>query len=827
MLIITDINGETEGLTGFKTVKRYRSVNGEKTLAFTLFYTPQNAHSFDMVVEESIIEFDGESYRIKHLIEKSKGNSYYKEVVAVHTFFDLIDERVYGTYNGLMTFSDAVQYALGGTVYTWSIVDPFSSRTLENFGDDNRLSLLQKILALYGAEYTLNDTHITFKQRIGSATDLQFRYNYNIKTIARDVKTNNLSTYIKGYGKKNEDGTYAVQSEYTSPNSAIFGIRHARPVRDESYSTVESLNERLIAELVDEPEISITVDFADLRRAGYPYDVPNEGDDIFLIYEPMGIDVEVRVVDITEDFTESSELPIKTYVTLANIQSSVVSSFVNTQKQVNGIFDGSAKLPYNVLDDAVKRATEALQSAQTELEFNNGIIAREKTNPNKLVLFNSGGMGISTDGGSTFTTAMTADGIVADVITGGQINANNVIIYGGDLSNYTTIQGAFLESRGNFSRTWRNETTNHDIKLKFENGYLRARNDTENRSLYFTDYGISTQVDGVNASGTLEFFSKINSALGRGVTLTSEGVTTIEANGGAIYLTASTTINANAAVWAPSMVTTTTNAYIGADGELRVVNKGTADTTQSGDIIYRDVRAQNIWANSIATNEGTNLYLGADSEIRATARSGYNNGSPIYRDFRAANLWGGGFITSSTHLYLGSDSEVRLVNKGYLDGSGGALTYRSIRGFSAIVDAVDINSGTHLYLRPASTGEVRATATGTTTTYVDFRCKTIYRDSEVATSDATRKKNITDYTLEALPQISATPIREFHLLEDLDTEKKRLGIIMQEAPSDVVDLQGYGVETYAMISMAWKAIQELAAENEALKQRITNLETAG
>jgi phage minor structural protein len=448
LLTITDIGGNTEALTGYRGLQRKRNVNGEKTLAFLVMPTPQNVHSFPMVYEESIVEFDGEPYRIKQISEKSRGNTFYKEVIAVHTFFDLIDEHVYALHNGSMTFSAALQFVLGGSGYTWSIVDTFYAQSFEDFGDENRLALFQRLLVRYGAEFTLNGTHITFRKRIGNATDFQFRYNYNVKTLSRDVKTSNLSTYIKGFGKKNDDGTYVVESEYTSPNAEIFGIRHAAPVRDERYTTKAGLDERLQAEINDEPEVSITIDFADLRRAGFPYDVPSEGDDVFLIYEPIGIDVEARLVDIDEEFTEGSDLPIRTIVTLGNIRDSIVDRWANVEKQVKDIIGGNTKLPYSAIDAAIRRATEALQSAQTELEFNNGIIARSKDNPNHLVLLNSAGVGISTDGGATFSEAVTYLGINTSLLTAGQIDANNIIVRGGTENAYSLIDANGLSIKG-------------------------------------------------------------------------------------------------------------------------------------------------------------------------------------------------------------------------------------------------------------------------------------------------------------------------------------------------------------------------------------------
>jgi phage minor structural protein len=475
-------------LTGYKGLKRFRSVSGEKTLAFLILPTEQNAHSFDMVQEESIVEFDGDTYRIKQMSEKNKGQKYFKEVVAIHTFFDLIDGYVYEVFTGSKTFEAFLQFVFAGTGYTWDIIGTFYAQDWENLGDNNPIALFQDGLKRYGPEFTLNGTHLAFKQKIGNATDFQFRYSYNIKTINRSVNTNNLSTYIKGFGKKNEDGSYVVQSEYISPldeaNGGPLKRKHAKPVRDERYTTLEGLNERLQAEIKEVPEVSITLDFVDLRRAGFPYDVPNEGDDVFLIYEPRNLDLETRIMDITEEFTEFNDYPIKTDVTLTNFRNNMTDQFVGfsrTQKTVDSIMTGSKKIPYSALDDAVKRATEALQSAQTELEFTNGIIARDKTNPNHLVLFNSAGIGVSLDGGFTFRTAMTAEGFVADLITVGTMLFDRM--QGGSLKLGQAYQNGVLEV---WSDTDGNGTQEQVARVDDDGAYFpvlgsaRIRGDVEN-----------------------------------------------------------------------------------------------------------------------------------------------------------------------------------------------------------------------------------------------------------------------------------------------------------------------------------------------------------
>ncbi|WP_172369560.1 phage tail spike protein [Sporosarcina jiandibaonis] len=341
------------------------------------------------------------------------------------------------------------------------------------------------------------------------------------------------------------DEQYMAVAEYTSPNASKFpsdspdGLRHAPPIYDEEFTSVTALRDMLKSSLQDEPEVSITIDFAELRNAGYPYQHPIKGDEVFLIYEPMDIDIVTRImrIETEEDFKGDT---VKCAVTLANVGKSfakVMGSFANTAKRLSRILTDDDKIKHDFLGEAVKRATAALQSAQTELEFENGIIARDKTNPNNLVLFNSAGLGISTNGGQTFDTAMTADGIVADAITTGTLRAiiiEGVEIYGSEIYGsrfisedapgiYTKIENSAIESRGVYTRLWRGQSEVNTVRIKVEHGQIRARNDDKNWSLYFNDFGISTYSDGDGetlASGIIEFHSKEYSPSGASTGLT-------------------------------------------------------------------------------------------------------------------------------------------------------------------------------------------------------------------------------------------------------------------------------------------------------------------
>ena len=113
--------------------------------------------------------------------------------------------------------------------------------------------------------------------------------------------------------------------------------------------------------------------------------------------------------------------------------------------------------------------------------------------------------------------------------------------------------------------------------------------------------------------------------------------------------------------------------------------------------------------------------------------------------------------------------------------------------------------------------------------YRDLYAGTIYSNGTAVTSKRESKKNIEDKVAAfsgktVLEEIVSTKVHEYHLKKDLDTELKRIGLIVDEAPSDIIDLRGEGIDLYAMTSFTWKGIQELHDEVQRLRNQIANLE---
>jgi hypothetical protein len=207
-LFVTNLAGQSEMLTDFNNLTRKRRVNGERSLSFFVMETQSNAHAFPLVCEESIVEYAGDQYRIKNVDERTIVSTPVKDVTASHVFFDIVDVYHYDVLKpGTKTISEMLSYVLGGTGWTFSVIDAFGTITLEedeDFGNDNALALFQKTLELFQAEFDLSGTDVRIRTKIGSTPDFQFRFKHNIKTLSRTVNTNDLSTYIKGYGKQTD-----------------------------------------------------------------------------------------------------------------------------------------------------------------------------------------------------------------------------------------------------------------------------------------------------------------------------------------------------------------------------------------------------------------------------------------------------------------------------------------------------------------------------------------------------------------------------------------------------------------------------------------------
>ena len=152
--------------------------------------------------------------------------------------------------------------------------------------------------------------------------------------------------------------------------------------------------------------------------------------------------------------------------------------------------------------------------------------------------------------------------------------------------------------------------------------------------------------------------------------------------------------------------------------------------------------------------------------------------------------------------------------------------------FTSGYGVIRIKERNHLYLQTGgntggdTSAEIRCTRYSDTSNYVNIRAHNVCAQNAVyaagvnVSSDRARKRDIELYSTDALQEVCSTPVYAYHLDTDKDEELKRIGIIMQEAPLDAIDLTGKGVDLYQMVTMLWKATQQQQEMIEELKQQL-------
>lgn len=415
-------------------------VNGNQSINLNVSSNKVN----DLFIAEldmlwTVTDHDDVEHKIIYLKKQGEGEKRKLEIKGIPLFFDVLDnDRIYERYDAHMTAQVAFTHIFKDTGFTFVLVDSFLSVQWEGFGDgESKLESFKRAINRYKCEFKIVGNIVYLHTQIGRDTNIMYHHKLNASNIIEEVDASSMWTYARGYGDyedSEEDGGWEqakLVREYTSPLAALLGVRHAPPIKDGRVKSASAMDKSLKT-LVDESlKVSVSADIHDLRKQGYPVAQSELGDRVFLIDERIDLNDEVRVVSqsITRDW-EGNVLDINITFGSDGITKRHQSQMQTAIKNITELIAGNIKLPFNVLDNAVIAATNALKSAQTELLFDNGIIAVDKNNPNLLVLFNSAGVGVSSDGGNTFPDAITGLGVNTKVLTAGQIFTNHIQIIG-------------------------------------------------------------------------------------------------------------------------------------------------------------------------------------------------------------------------------------------------------------------------------------------------------------------------------------------------------------------------------------------------------------
>ncbi|MBC2163412.1 phage tail protein [Listeria booriae] len=430
-------------------ITRKHGVNGEKSLTGVIQITSDVITRID---KRWSLVFDNETYVIDYTNQIDEGNNKSLVFDAVHEFFDRFNKKTLNTEtSGSNTFKWYLDKLFAGTGYSYNLATTVDALEKENWGMQNRMALFADLINDTGLEYKVDGKIVTITDKIGTDLSTIVRKGFNMQDFSVESDFSNFITYMEGFGAyvdSDDPSKGRLHVTYTSPLAEVYGILEGDPKSDERF-TIKANLESSIKSIVDNSiAISLQLTLEDLQSAGYPYAMAQSGDYIMVINELMDFQQKVRIVEVEDSFDINGEkLGVVVTCGSINMANKQQASDAANGNLLDRIINGDERIPPSWLTDFILENTEALNNARSELKFTEqGIIAVDKNDSNKLVVFNSAGLGVSTDGGKTYGNAITALGINASAIVTGILKSINIegVTIRGSAGYFDTLYSSYM-----------------------------------------------------------------------------------------------------------------------------------------------------------------------------------------------------------------------------------------------------------------------------------------------------------------------------------------------------------------------------------------------
>lgn len=389
------------------------------------------------------------------------------------------------------------------------------------------------------------------------------------------------------------------------------------------------------------------------------------------------------------------------------------------------------------------------------------------------------------------------------------INVNKVGLHGGSGTEYLKINNDLIEMSGNFTRTWQGRTEKDFVFTRLKDGLLRFRNNSKNRSLYYSDFGISTFIDGNTdeASGTLQFFDE-QYGNSRGVTLHSYGGTVaLKSERNRIVLDSYLTANIES-----SQFSVYIRPFRDTRPGLNEFSFQVKDADSSGEtdgvLLYGNISDQN-------SNYGSGIRF-TKSRSKNIVYITNDKGEIGTGDISVSNAEIREHIRTIGMMEVRQWSNSRAFNQ---------IKVGAVNTTNSVVMAS--HSGSHAYYGVGH-NELRVTdnngANGGRPNYQNVRAHTFYGAVSPNSSEKF-KTNIENWNVNATQIIRDIKIYEYNYKYDLrnNIHKKKHGVILErETPEHIKGEDS--IDLYELVSTNTKALQEQIRRNDLLEEKIKKME---
>lgn len=414
----------------------------------------------------------GQFYVINSRKRARDGRKLTAQISCSHVMYKLADYKVpYASYirEGFgyqITQLTALISAATGGRFSIAVDSTFDLADIADFGGGNCLEALNYVINTYGAEVEPDNFTIHMRKKIGNAaSDLQYRIGKNIVSAAFTDDGGSLCTRLFAEMKDSRTWIGQPASILTAeeqarllaadPNAIIGGLLRVNylvspyaaswasdsvPFYDDLLTEQDVTDPLKLLEAArlrlaerEVPALEVSVSAADLFKLDASEPLPGLGDTVTLV------DPDLELTHVTARITELTEYPFArdrhTQVTVANVMrrdyAQIIADLESTRRAVDNVFSGG-RIRADAFEEFARLAVIEINESKTEIKYDTrGIVLQSTADANDQVILTSNGIILTTDGGATARTAITAGFINAEVISG-QLGSFVSVLIGAD-----------------------------------------------------------------------------------------------------------------------------------------------------------------------------------------------------------------------------------------------------------------------------------------------------------------------------------------------------------------------------------------------------------
>ena len=447
-LIIEDLKGN---MFAVQTLVQEKEVlNNEKEIEFLLIENDETDKFIEEIQTGYKAHFRNNIYWIYNPVYEVVDDKVFVQCKAVHEFFPYFN----GFYtqetwkDQSMTPADSILPLFDGKRFTVNMQSSLYAAVMNHERNVTYTERIMYALGRHDGEYQIDGTNFNIKHRIGTyRDDIILHPDINITDIKKEVESEGLSTWGKGFWQKKKDDEGSETEEYEKSTTAVHPLlssiygteaKEGKAIYNDSVKHEETMKELIVASLDETFVLKYTMSIKE-------YDDPEKfrsiqlGDTLNAVIEKLDADIDLRVLEITRDWLNEDMKDMT--ITIGNGGSKAQYSNTSVDVLLEDVMLGKRPLPPSAYDEGVRRAT-ALINGDLNGNFQympDGVYGQDPDNPNHRTRYSIAGLAYMTDG-RQWNNALTYRGLTASAIYTGTLRADLIEILGAE-GNYRATGG--------------------------------------------------------------------------------------------------------------------------------------------------------------------------------------------------------------------------------------------------------------------------------------------------------------------------------------------------------------------------------------------------